>query len=107
MRLPRVWTPHTVTVTPREGVSARGPIFGTPVEVPDVYVKDVQETVVDETGAEVLSRASIRFNLDDLPTIGSKVTVWKGTDLEYEATIFKASRHSHPAWPAVGVGWLK
>lgn len=107
MRLPKSWTPHSVGVEPYVGESANGAVFSGRRTVEDVYVKDQQEVVVDGTGAEVLSRASVRFNLDDLPPIGSKVTVWEGTPTEYSAVMFKVSRLSHPGWPAIGVGWLR
>lgn len=106
MRLPGFWVPHTVTVAPYEGRSASGDLYGDPVQVGDVYVKDVQETVTDAAGAEVVSRASVRCNLYDTPALGSKVTVWGGTDMEYTARVVKASRLSHPGWPALGIVWL-
>lgn len=106
-RLPTIWTPHKVTVQPFLGESANGPLHDAPLVVGDVYVKDQQETVTDPAGSEVVSRATVRFNLEDLPPIGSKVTVWAGTAEEYEAVMFKTSRLAHPSWPSIGVGWLK
>lgn len=89
-----------------EGESANGPIHGPEVAVPGVYVKDQQELIRDSSGAEILSRATVRFNLEDLPPVGSKVTVWKGSAQEYAATVAKVARHSHPGWASIGTGWL-
>ena len=107
MRLPKEWTPHTVTVQPYVGEGAAGPIIGEPVTVRDVYVKDVTEVVLDGSGAEVVSRGTVRFNLEDLPSLDSRVTVWEGTPQEYTAVLFRTSRLQHPGWPELGVGWLK
>lgn len=107
MRLPKNWTPHKVIVEQFLGEGANGALTGEPVEVPDVYVKDQAEIVRDDTGAEVVSRASVRFNLGDLPKVGSKITIWPDTRQESTAVMFKASRLDHPGWPSLGIGWLQ
>lgn len=107
MRLPKEWTPHTVMVSQVLGEGANGPIVSRPTEVPDVYVKDISEVTTDDTGAEIVSRATVRFNLADMPAKNSTVTVWPGESHEYEATVFKTSRLDHPGWPSLGVAWLR
>lgn len=107
MRLHRSWTPHTVKIAAYEGEGANGPIVADAVDVADVYVKDVAEVVVDSDGAEVVSRATVRLNLDDTPPIGSLVTIWPGMAREHTARVFKVSHHEHPQWPGLGTIYLR
>lgn len=107
MRLPKEWTPHTVSVRPFLGVGGNGPIIGESQTIENVYVKDISEIVTDDDGQEAVSRATVRFSLEDLPAKGSLITVWPGTPHAYEASLFKVSRLDHPAWPSLGVGWLR
>lgn len=106
-RLPKAWTPHTVKVEDFEGEGANGEVWGTKHTIPDVYVKDVAEVVIDNSGAEVVSRATVRFNLDDTPPEGSMVTIWPNTPHQRRSKAFKVGRYDHPDWPSVGVVWLR
>lgn len=107
MRLPKSWTPHTVLVEPFLGQGANGPLYGPQETIKDVYIHDQAEIVRDNTGVEIVSSASVRFNLDDLPVNGSKVTIWPGTRHETASKLFKVTLLDHPGWPSLGIGWLK
>ena len=107
MRLPKFWTPHTVIVEPYEGEGANGESWGPAVPVPDVYLEDVTEVVVDDTGAEVVSRGRVIFNFDDAPIKGSYVTVWSGTVHERRSRIFKLALNQHDGWPSYAIGYLR
>lgn len=106
-RLYKIWTPHTVEVEPYLGEGANGDVHGPKETVSDVYTKDISEVVTDDNGAEAVSRATVRFNLDDTPAKGSYVTIWPGTKRAYRAKVFKVSHHDHPDWPSLGTVWLR
>lgn len=113
VRLPAEWTPHSVTVLPYTGEGANGPTWGTllsfsPTTGNGVYVRDIHELIVDDTGAEVVSSGSVRFSFDDA-TFGpqSKVTVWEGRPFSREAAVIKVSRFEHPDWPGLAVVYLR
>lgn len=107
MRLPRVWTPHTVTVSELHGEGALGQIWSTPATVPNVYVEESQEVVRDAAGREVVSSGRVVFNLDDAPLPGSLVTVWAGTKHERAAKIIRVAKYDHPAWPSYAIAYLE
>lgn len=107
MRLPKFFTPHTVQLEPYLGEGANGESWGPVVDQPDVFVEDVTEKVVDDTGAEVVSRGRVTFNIDDAPLMGSYVTVWSGTVHERRSRIFKLALNDHPAWPGFAIGYLR
>ncbi|WP_435298535.1 hypothetical protein [Timonella sp. A28] len=107
MRLEKTFTPHTVTVTPFLGEGANGEIWGPASEVRDVFVEDVQEVVIDDSGKEVVSSGRVIFNFDDAPLKRSKVTVWAGTLHERTSEIFKLALNHHDEWPSFAIGYLR
>jgi len=105
--LPGLLTPHKVTVKAFEGEGANGPIFGTPVVVENVYVEDVHELVLDNDGAEVVSKGKVFFNLADAPSEGSLITTWAGTVRERESVAFKVAVFDHPNAASHAVAYLR
>lgn len=107
MRLPGLLTPHVVTVKLYAGEGANGAVFGAPKRVDRVYVEDVTEVVLDDTGAEVVSRGKVFFNLSDAPVKGSLVTTWTGTAFERESVAFKVAVLDHEAAASHAVAYLR
>ena len=107
MRLANIWTPHNVIVEPFLGEGANGDTWGDPVTVGNVFVEDVQEIAVDDSGKEILSLGRVIFNFDDAPLKRSFVTVWLGSKHERRSEVFKLSLNDHPAWPGFAIGYLR
>lgn len=105
--LPGLLTPHSVTVAGFEGEGANGPVFSEPVTVSPVYVEDVHELVLDDDGAEVVSKGKVFFNLADAPTEGSLITTWVGTDRERESVVFRVAVFDHPNAASHAVAYLR
>lgn len=108
MRLDPEWTPHTVGVQRYEGEGGNGPIWADEVDVADVYVRDLHELITDASGTETVSSARVYFNLTDTPPLGSRIRIWRG-DPQFErvAPVVKLSRADHPAFPGLGVAYLR
>ena len=103
-----VWAPHSVMVAPFLGEGANGESWGPTTSVKNVFVEDTQEVVIDDTGAEVVSRGRVTFfPFEAAPLKRSKVTVWAGTSHERVAEIFKLVINHHPGWPSNAVGYLR
>lgn len=107
MRLPRLLTPHKVRVAYFLGEGPSGPLWGEPEEVSGVYVEDVQELVLDDSGAEIVSKGKVYFPPETAPTEGSRVTVWQGTRRERESTVVRVSWFDHPRGAPHAVAYLR
>lgn len=64
---------HTVTVTPLEGVGAKGEVFGTPFDITDCFVTERNILVRNSKGAVVTSSAQIAIRADKSVPAGSKI----------------------------------
>lgn len=103
-----VWAPHEVMVEPFLGEGANGESWGPVALVRDVFVEDTQEVVIDDTGAEVVSRGRVTFfPYENAPLKRSKVILWAGAAHERTAEIFKLVINHHPEWPSNAVGYLR
>jgi len=107
MTLPGLLTPHKVTVKAFAGEGANGPIFETPQVVEGVYVEEVHELVLNNDGAEVVSKGKVFFNLTDAPSEGSLITTWAGTVRERESVAFRVSIFDHPNAASHAVAYLR
>lgn len=59
MELPRLLTPHTITVQDHEGEGAYGDVYGPPRDCAWVQVEEKTRLVRDKTGAEVVSSGQV------------------------------------------------
>lgn len=74
--------PHRIAFTPRTGVGAYGPVYGTKVSSVPARVEPGVKLVRDEKGAEVVSSGRIFFQPGNSPGIGALVTLPSGEDRE-------------------------
>lgn len=96
MKLPRILTPHTVTVRPWEGEGAYGDIFGTPRTLTSVRVEETTRLVRDKTGAEVVSSARVFIRPEHAPVpVDSEVTLPSGR----VAVVLAVAHHHTPPAP--------
>ncbi|GAB3224128.1 hypothetical protein GCM10027447_12430 [Glycomyces halotolerans] len=66
MALEEEWLQHTVTVEPREGAGANGPVYGAPQELVG-FLEESRKLVRDTEGNQVVSEST--FYTDPGPTI--------------------------------------
>lgn len=98
--------PHRVTITPLEGESAEGDLWGTPRRNRPAYVEQKTRLVVDrragsETyGQEVQANTFIVVLLEDDTMPRAKVTVWEGTPRERESEVIDSHRYEYPGTPS-------
>jgi hypothetical protein len=72
--LPSRLRTHTITVEPYQGTGARGPIFGTAVEV-TCRVEEKVQLVRSNTGEEAVSSSTVYCDSDVVIPAESRVTV--------------------------------
>lgn len=95
MKLPRILTPHTVTVTPWEGEGAYGDIYGTPRDLVSVRVEETIKLVRDKNGAEVVSSARVFIRPEHAPVpVDSEITLPSG---RVAVVLAVAHHHTRPA----------
>ena len=96
MKLPRILTPHTVTVRPWEGEGAYGDILGPERELKSVRVEETIRLVRDKTGAEVVSSARVFIRPEHAPVaVDSEVTLPSGR----VAVVLAVAHHHTPPAP--------
>lgn len=100
--------PDTVKVRDLRIGGGMGGGLGSARELP-AEVVDVQETVRDAAGDEVISSTRVTVPLDSNVTLGSLVTVWPGkAGAEREAEVLRIGRDENPApLPSHQILWLK
>lgn len=99
MRLRKRFTPHSVTVRDFAPGGGMGPKHGAPRLVVNVWVVDERQEIVDANGAEVISNTQVSTNVDEIISLGSLVTVWKGEPGEREAKVVKITVFRHERLP--------
>ncbi len=98
--LPRVLTPHTVTVEDKTGDGAYGPVFAAARTVRRCRVEDKRSLVRDSDGQEVVSMARLFLRPESGPVpVGSKVTLRPGAPDERIAVVITAAHHHTPPAP--------
>ncbi|WP_313276786.1 hypothetical protein [Timonella senegalensis] len=81
MELPRLLTPHTVTVKDFEGTGAYGDVYATPRTCQWVRVEEKTKLVRDKTGAEVVSSGQVFLRPQHAPVpLGSLVLLPSGRE---------------------------
>ena len=98
MQLPQGFLPHTVTVRPFTGSGGLGASYGAEFTVP-AMVEEGARLVRDADGSEVVSTARVHCAFGVAAPVGSKVTVWAGTDLERTSEVIAAGGSDHPTVP--------
>lgn len=105
-RLPAHFTPHAVRIA---AYKAGGGLGGghAPARDVDASVVDETQAIVGIDGKDTISSANVSTNFDELAPLGSRVTLWPGTDIERTSTVVKITRFQHPTLPWHQVLWLK
>lgn len=74
--------PHRIAFTPRTGVGAYGPVYGTKVTGVPARVEPGVKLIRDTEGVEVVSSGRIFFQPANSPQVGALVTLPSGEDRE-------------------------
>lgn len=95
-KLPRILTPHTVTLKPHEGEGAYGDVYGTSRELWSVKVEEGAKLIRDRNGAETVSSARVYIRPEHMPVpLDSVVTLPSGR----EARVETVDTFHHPPAP--------
>jgi hypothetical protein len=105
-RLAPHFTPHTVRVAAFRAGGGLGGGYTAARDV-DSFVTDETQTIVGIDGKDTVSSANVATNFDELAPLGSRVTLWPGTDIERTSTVVKITRFQHPTLPWSQTLWLK
>lgn len=96
MKLPRILTPHTVTVRDAEGTGAYGTVLGPDRTLEHVRVEETTRLVRDRTGKEVVSSARVYLRPEHGPVpVDSEVDLPSGRT----AVVLAVAHHHTPPAP--------
>lgn len=82
---------HTVTITPKTGDGAYGPVFGPPVPDVPAWVDEQTRLVRDSDGVEVVSSATVYARAGTVAPPGSRLVLPSGRDAEVIACTVRDS----------------
>ena len=104
MELPRILTPHTITIKNLEGTSAYGDVYATARTCQWVLVEEKTRLVRNATGAEVVSSGQVIIRPQHGPVpVGSLVTLPSGR----ESTVIRVDHLDTPPAPEHYVIYLE
>lgn len=94
MRIPNRLMPHggLVSYEAKQGHGGDGVGFGAPV-TPDRACIQERERLVRGSASEEVSTATVWFDPEHAPPLGSKITIWKGREGRERVTKVLEVRH--------------